>query len=81
MYVTDTTNVVLDINGYFAPAYEFHAGLLSSGAVSGGRHAQQHLIPQGLGPPSLTGREERDFPILNATHVQHSRQWGSRRIR
>ena len=45
---------------------EFHAGVLSAAAVSGRRHARQHVSP-GLGPPLLTGGQPRAFPILNAT--------------
>ena len=66
VYATNTTNVILDINGYFAP-------------VSGSTLAFYPLTPcrvadtrksafsQGLGPPYLAGNQERDFPILNAT--------------
>ena len=66
IYVTDTTNVIVDVNGYFAP-------------VSGSTLAFYPLVPcrvadtrksdfpPGLGPPSLTGGQPRDFPILNAT--------------
>ena len=34
IYATNTTNVILDINGYFAPVTSFHAGVLSSAALS-----------------------------------------------
>jgi uncharacterized repeat protein (TIGR03803 family) len=67
VFVTNTSDVVLDINGYFA-------------AVSGSTLAFYPLTPcriadtrpggsypQGLGPPFLPGHQERDFPILNAT--------------
>jgi uncharacterized repeat protein (TIGR03803 family) len=66
VFATDTTNVIVDVNGYFAP-------------VSGSTLAFYPLLPcrvadtrdptkpTGLGPPSLTGGVERPFPILNAT--------------
>jgi hypothetical protein len=64
IYVTNTTNVVLDINGYFAPA-------------SGSTLAFYPLIPcrvadtrhpnGGLGSPYLTRGQERAFPILDAS--------------
>jgi hypothetical protein len=65
VYVTNTTNVILDIDGYFAP-------------VSGSTLAFYTLPPcrvadtrypnsGGLGSPYLAGGQERPFPILNAT--------------
>ncbi|MFI5117104.1 MAG: choice-of-anchor tandem repeat GloVer-containing protein, partial [Terriglobales bacterium] len=66
IYVTNTTNVVLDINGYFAPAsgstLPFYP--LPPCRVADTRHS---TYPPGLGPPYLTGHAERQFPILNAT--------------
>jgi outer membrane protein assembly factor BamB len=66
IYVTETTNVILDINGYFAPAsgstFAFYP--LTPCRVADTRHS---TYPPGLGPPSLTGGQERAFPILNAT--------------
>ena len=65
VYVTDTTNVILDINGYFAPVsgstLEFYP--LPPCRVADTRKSN---FPPGLGPPSLTGGQPRDFPILNA---------------
>jgi uncharacterized repeat protein (TIGR03803 family) len=66
IYVTDTTNVILDINGYFAPVsgstLEFYP--LTPCRVADTRDPTK---PSGLGPPSLMGGQPRDFPILNAT--------------
>ena len=66
IYVTDTTNVILDINGYFAPVtsstLEFYP--LPPCRVADTRDPNK---PSGLGPPSLMGGQPRDFPILNAT--------------
>jgi hypothetical protein len=65
IYATNTTNVVLDINGYFAPVsgstLEFYP--LPPCRVADTRKSN---FPPGLGPPSLTGGQPRDFPILNA---------------
>jgi uncharacterized repeat protein (TIGR03803 family) len=63
VYVTQTANVILDIDGYFAP-------------VSGSTLAFYHLapcrvadtryttFPPGLGSPHLSALVERDFPVL-----------------
>src|ERR1019366_7271863 len=66
IYVTNTTNVVLDINGYFAPASGSTLAFypLPPCRVADTRHSG---YPLGLGPPSLTGGHERAFPILSAT--------------
>ena len=66
IYATNTTNVILDINGYFAPVtsstLEFYP--LPPCRVADTRKSN---FPQGLGPPSLSAGVERQFPILNAT--------------
>jgi uncharacterized repeat protein (TIGR03803 family) len=66
VYVTNTTNVILDINGYFAPVSSSTLAFypLTPCRVADTRHSS---YPQGLGPPYLRGGQERDFPILNAT--------------
>jgi uncharacterized repeat protein (TIGR03803 family) len=66
VYVTQTTNVILDINGYFAPVSASTLAFypLTPCRVADTRHSS---YPQGLGPPFLTGGQERQFPILNAT--------------
>ena len=65
IYATNTTNVILDINGYFAPVtsstLEFYP--LPPCRVADTRRSD---FPPGLGPPSLAGGQPRDFPILNA---------------
>ena len=65
VYVTDTTNVILDINGYFAPVTPSTLAFypLPPCRVADTRNGS---FPQGLGPPSLAGGHERAFPILNA---------------
>jgi hypothetical protein len=66
IYVTDTTNVIVDVNGYFAPptgsTLAFYP--LTPCRVADTRNSN---FPQGLGPPSLSAGVERAFPILNAT--------------
>jgi hypothetical protein len=66
IYVTNTTNVILDINGYFAPVSGSTLAFypLTPCRIADTRNSG---YPQGLGPPSLPGQQERDFPILNAT--------------
>jgi DNA-binding beta-propeller fold protein YncE len=66
VYVTNTTNVVLDINGYFAPVSGSTLAFypLTPCRIADTRNSS---FPQGLGPPFLPGHQERDFPILNAT--------------
>jgi hypothetical protein len=66
VFVTDTTNVILDIDGYFAPVSGSTLAFypLPPCRVADTRYS---TYPQGLGPPSLTGGQPRAFPILNAT--------------
>ena len=67
VYVTDTTNVVLDIDGYFAPA----SGItLTFYPLPPCRIADTRdpSYPQGLGRPSLSAQLPRNFPILEATN-------------
>jgi YVTN family beta-propeller protein len=66
VYATDTTNVIVDVNGYFAPVTGSTLAFypLAPCRVADTRHSN---YPQGLGPPSLSGGQERQFPILNAT--------------
>ena len=63
VYVTNTTDVVLDIDGYFAPAssstLEFYP--LTPCRVADTR---QSGLPRGLGIPHLSMGAPRDFPIL-----------------
>jgi YVTN family beta-propeller protein len=65
IYVTNTTNVILDINGYFAPV---SGSTLAFYPLTPCRIADTRKtnFPQGLGAPYLPGQQERDFPILNA---------------
>ena len=61
VFVSDTTNVVLDIDGYFAPRRQLYTGLLSADALPSGRHTQEQL-PAGTGRALLAGRGGARFP-------------------
>jgi hypothetical protein len=65
VYATDTTNVIIDVNGYFAPVSGSTLAFypLPPCRVADTRHS---TYPPGLGPPFLNGGHERAFPILNA---------------
>ncbi len=65
VYVTQTTNIILDINGYFVPA---SPSTLAFYSLPPCRVAdtRKDTFPPGLGPPFLTGLHERMFPILAA---------------
>src|SRR5271157_1263070 len=66
VYVTNTTDLVLDIDGYSAPATSSSLAFypLPPCRVADTRDPKQTA---GLGPPYLSGGGERDFPILGAT--------------
>ena len=66
VYAANTTNVILDVNGYFAPV---SGSTLAFYPLAPCRVAdtRKSTFPSGLGPPYLGGGQERDFPILNAT--------------
>ena len=66
VYASNTTNVILDVNGYFAPVTGSTLAFypLAPCRVADTRKSD---FPQGLGAPYLTGGQERAFPILNAT--------------
>jgi YVTN family beta-propeller protein len=65
IYATNTTNVILDINGYFTTG---SPSTLAFYPLTPCRIAdtRKRNFPQGLGAPFLPGLQERDFPILNA---------------
>jgi len=66
VYVTDTTDVIIDIDGYFAPpgqnTYEFYP--LMPCRLVDTRGPNGHL-----GGPYLRGQRERDFPLLESPCV------------
>jgi hypothetical protein len=65
VYVTDTTDLILDIDGYFTSAgaqtYEFYP-VTPCRVVD----TRQTSFPQGLGAPSLQAQQPRDLPILSS---------------
>ncbi len=66
VYATNTTNVILDVNGYFT---KVNSSTLAFYPLPPCRVADTRFstYPPGLGPPYLRGNQERDFSILNAT--------------
>jgi uncharacterized repeat protein (TIGR03803 family) len=66
VYVTNTANVVLDIDGYFAPVTQSTLAFypLTPCRVADTRKSN---FPQGLGPPHLSAGIPRDFPVLSST--------------
>ena len=66
VYVTNTTDVVIDIDGYFAPV---SSSTLAFYPMTPCRIAdtRKSTFPQGLGPPFLSGLTPRDFPVLSST--------------
>ena len=63
-YVTDTTDLVLDIDGYFAPA---NSTTLAFYPLPPCRVADTRGSNGDLGGPYLRGRTQRQFPLLEAT--------------
>ena len=65
IFVTNTADVVLDIDGYFAPpsAQTLQFYPLTPCRVADTR---KNNFPQGLGAPHLSQGVPRDFPVLNA---------------
>ncbi|HEY5177049.1 MAG TPA: choice-of-anchor tandem repeat GloVer-containing protein [Terriglobales bacterium] len=63
VYVTQTTNVILDIDGYFAPTSGSTLAFypLPPCRVADTRYT---TFPPGLGSPHLSALVERDFPVL-----------------
>ncbi|MGB8770663.1 MAG: hypothetical protein WCC92_13665, partial [Candidatus Korobacteraceae bacterium] len=65
IYATNTTNVVLDIDGYFVPAPNSSA--LAFYPLPPCRVIDTRNSDGDLGGPYLQARQERDFPVLEAT--------------
>jgi DNA-binding beta-propeller fold protein YncE len=63
VYVHDTTNVILDIDGYFAPS---SGSTLQFFALTPCRVVDTRGADGSLGGPHLTGGQERDFPVLSS---------------
>jgi subtilase family serine protease len=66
VYVTDATQVILDIGGYFVPAGASSSGLQFF-PLAPCRIADTRWGSGSLGGPSLTGGVARSFPILSSS--------------
>ncbi len=65
IFASNTTDVVVDVDGYFAPATQSTLAFytLTPCRVADTRY---NTYPQGLGAPYMPGGQPRDFPILNS---------------
>jgi hypothetical protein len=63
VYVTDTTDLILDIDGYFVPAGQ---STLAFYPLPPCRVADTRGAPGDLGGPYLMGQVPRDFPVLES---------------
>ena len=66
VYVTDTTNLIIDIDGYFAPA---SSSSLAFYSLPPCRIVDTRQQNGDLGAPFLQANQERDFPILESSCV------------
>src|SRR5664279_2964948 len=64
VYATQTTDVVLDIDGYFVPAT---SATLAFFPLTPCRVADTRWVTGPLGGPMLQARAERDFPLLSSS--------------
>jgi uncharacterized repeat protein (TIGR03803 family) len=72
VFATNTTNVLLDINGYFAPVSQ---STLTFYPLTPCRVADTRNPDGPLGGPFLSGGQERDFPMLaSSCHIPASAQ-------
>jgi len=67
VYVSDTTNVLLDIDGYFAPA---NSQSLQFYPLTPCRVVDTRGADGPLGGPHLPAQQPRDFPVLNSPCLQ-----------
>src|SRR5579871_4386303 len=72
VFATDTTDVVLDINGYFVPA-STQTGLAFY-PVTPCRIADTRNAAGPLGGPKLAGQSSRTFPVLGACNLPATAQ-------
>ncbi len=66
VYVSDTANVILDIDGYFVPAGS-NASALAFYPLAPCRIADTRNATGSLGGPSIGGASSRAFPILSSS--------------
>ena len=71
VYVTDTTNIILDIDGYFVPASQ--GGGLQFYPLTPCRVVDTRAtnFPPGLGAPSFGSNEARELPVLSNSPCLH----------
>ncbi len=67
VYVTNTTDVVLDIDAYFAPVSSSTLAFYPLTPPCRVADTRRSDFPPGLGTPHLTGGAQRDFPVLSST--------------
>jgi hypothetical protein len=72
VFATDTTDVILDINGYFVPTTV--PGALAFYQVTPCRVADTRNVSGTLGGPSLAGGQTRSFPVLSVCNIPSSAQ-------
>jgi hypothetical protein len=65
-FATGTTDVVLDINGYFVPAAD-NPSAMAYYPLQPCRALDTRNANVGLGGPYLSGNTSRDFPVLSAS--------------
>jgi hypothetical protein len=65
VYVTDTSDVVIDVNGYFAPAGAL--GALSFYTIKPCRLLDTRSPPATLGGPGISAGETRTLPLLSSS--------------
>ncbi len=66
VYVTDTTNLVLDIDGYFTPV---GSSTLAFYSLPPCRVIDTRGSDGPLGGPFLNGQQQRDFPVLESSCI------------
>ncbi|HLJ17143.1 MAG TPA: hypothetical protein VKV15_21800 [Bryobacteraceae bacterium] len=70
VFASDATNLIIDINGYFAPAATSNS--LSFYSVTPCRIADTRNAPAPLGGPFMSSQSTRSFPIANSACAQLS---------
>ena len=66
VFASDTTNVVIDIDGYFEPASQ---STLAFYPLTPCRVADTRKVNGDLGGPHLKGGQDRDFPVLESSCI------------
>ena len=76
VYVTNTTDVVMDIDGFFAPAAHPHCSFIRCTPCRVADTRSSSILPQGLGTPAPLCGVRATFRYSTRAHVfpQESRQ-------